>query len=101
LSNATGRLEASFSSKLLATANPNRAVLDSFVLKNLGLKLPYASAKNRQIRIVNVFQELEEKLIAILGSEIGKYLVKSFIVMYPQAEITETKMLDLVLWQIR
>ena len=101
LSNSTGRLEASFSSKLLATSNPNKAVLDSVVLKNVGLKLPYASAKNRKERIVGVFNELDENLNKLLDTHDGKYLVDSFNTMYPYADITNIKKLDLVLWQTR
>lgn len=101
LSSRTGRLEASFSSKLLATSNPDKAVLDSIVLKNLGLKLPYASAKNRKELIVSVFNELDESLNNLLDTKAGKYLVSSFDHMYPHSDITNIKKLDLVLWQTR
>ncbi len=101
LSRATGRLEASFSSKLLATVNPNKAVLDSIVLKNLGLKLPYSGAKNRQERIVDVFNQLDERLNMLLATSVGEYLVEAFTAMYPQAQVTDLKKLDLVLWQTR
>jgi hypothetical protein len=36
----TGRYEASFASKLLATINPDMPVIDSVVLRNLDLRLP-------------------------------------------------------------
>lgn len=101
LSDSTGRLEASFSSKLLATANPNKVVLDSIVLKNLGLKLPYASSNNRKTLVVGVFNELDERLNKLLNTDSGRYLVDSFNAMYPQANITDIKKLDLVLWQMR
>src|SRR5262245_24080782 len=39
---ATGRYEASFASKLLATLNPDMPVIDSIVLGNLKLRLPAA-----------------------------------------------------------
>src|SRR5688572_6861082 len=41
---ATGRVEASFASKLIATLDPEQPVIDSVVFKNLGLKLPSAAA---------------------------------------------------------
>ena len=44
---ATGRVEASFASKLVATLDPAQPVIDSVVFTNLGLKLPTASAANR------------------------------------------------------
>jgi len=43
----TNRYEASFASKLVATVNPSNPVIDSMVLKNLGLRLPYSTAPNR------------------------------------------------------
>lgn len=101
LSNSTGRLEASFSSKLLATSNTDKAVLDSVVLKNLGLKLPYASATNRKERIISVFNALDESLNNLLDTQAGEYLVNSFDQMYPYADVTNIKKLDLVLWQTR
>lgn len=37
----TGRIEPSFSSKLIATINPNLLVIDSIVLSVLGYRQPY------------------------------------------------------------
>ena len=37
---STGRLEVSFASKLLVTLDPSNPVIDSVVLKNLGIRLP-------------------------------------------------------------
>jgi hypothetical protein len=36
----TNRIEASFASKLVATIDPSKPVIDKFVLENFGLKLP-------------------------------------------------------------
>lgn len=41
------RVEASFSSKLIGTINPDLPVLAKYVLENMGLKLPYNNDKNR------------------------------------------------------
>ena len=101
LSHSTGRVEASFSSKLLATVKPNNVVLDSIVLKNMGLKLPYSSVKNRKEKVVDIFNNLDRKLNEIVISDAGEYLVSEFKKMYPEANITKIKMLDLVLWQTR
>jgi hypothetical protein len=37
---ATGRVEASFASKLTASVDPDKPVIDSIVLKNLDIRLP-------------------------------------------------------------
>ncbi len=44
----TSRLEASFASKLKATITPEMPVIDSVVLKNLRLKLPYSYQKTEK-----------------------------------------------------
>lgn len=97
----TGRYEASFASKLVATIHPGQPVIDEFVLKNAGLTLPYPKAKNREVRIVAIHAELLTKLKEFLKTENGKYLVKQFKAKFPSAKITQIKMVDLVLWQTR
>jgi len=97
----TGRYEASFASKLVATIHPDKPVVDKFVLENADLKLPYSSAKNREAKIISVYNQLQEKFTVFLNTESGKYLVKKFREKFSHANITEMKMADLVLWQSR
>jgi len=97
----TSRVEASFASKLVATLDPSQPVIDAFVLKNVGLRLPAHAATNRAARICQVHNELAARVAAFLSSEPGAYLVSQFRRTYPDATITEVKMLDLVLWQTR
>ena len=98
---ATGRYEASFASKLMATLNPSLPVIDRFILSNLGLRLPHFGAANRVSRIVKIYKTLGACFDAFLATEDGRYLVDKFRSMYPTAAITEVKMVDLVLWQTR
>ncbi len=97
----TNRIEASFTSKLIATINPNLPVLDKFVLENAGLTLPYQGANDRINIIINIYTELINKFYTFRKTENGKYLVSKFKEKYPNYKITETKMIDLVLWQTR
>lgn len=101
LHKATNRYEASFASKLLATLNPQMPVIDSIVLKNLNTKLPYQSDPNRFESICSLHEEINRCYADYLQSEQGRYLVNQFRKTYPHADITEVKMLDLVLWQAR
>jgi hypothetical protein len=98
---ATGRYEASFASKLLATVDPDIPIIDSIVLRNLQLRLPAASTHDRADRIQELHTELLARFKAFLATENGEYLVARFRETYPHADITEIKMLDLVLWQTR
>jgi hypothetical protein len=98
---ATSRYEASFASKLVATLDPSKPVIDSVVLKNLGLRLPAAHAPDRSQRICQVYDQLAVCLSDFLSTDGGAHLVSAFQRRFPDARITEVKMLDLVLWQTR
>ena len=101
LFDGTGRIEASFASKLHATLHPSAPVIDSVVLENLGLKLPSANDPERMAKVVDIHDGLAKSFADILATEDGKYLVRSFRNAYPLASVTDEKALDLVLWQIR
>jgi hypothetical protein len=99
---ATGRLEASFASKLAATVDPDKPVIDSFVLKNVGLRLPPPGAVElRLVRVEQLYERLGRASAEFLDTETGRYLVDRFVESYPRQLVTRVKMLDLVLWQTR
>jgi hypothetical protein len=97
----TGKVESSFASKLVATIDPKMPVIDSIVLKNLKLKLPYSYDKERESKIIKIYQTLIKEFSLFLKTESGKYLVEQFTKEYPTSKISKTKMLDLILWQTR
>ncbi|WP_161812046.1 hypothetical protein [Steroidobacter agaridevorans] len=100
---ATNRYEASFASKLFATINPSAPVIDSVVLKNLGLRIPPASASNRAAGILRLHNELSRQLAEFLPTHNGQYLVQKFDAAYiaVAATVTPEENLDLALWQSR
>jgi hypothetical protein len=99
---ATGRVEASFASKLAATADPEKPVIDSFVLKNIGLRLPPPGViEQRLMRVEQLYDRLGHVSGQFLATETGRYLVDRFLASYPRHPVTRAKMLDLVLWQTR
>jgi len=49
----TGRLEASFASKLVATLHPDRPVIDRFVLEYFSLRLPGHYEMDREAKAVS------------------------------------------------
>jgi len=93
---ATGRMEESFASKLAATIDPSLPVIDKWVRDNLGLRRACSAESAKEIH-----QGIRDQYADFLSTEIGKYLVCRFRETYPEAHVTEVKMLDLVLWQIR
>lgn len=101
LQRRTGRCEASFASKLVATLDPTLPVIDAFVLQNVGMRLPPATKADRVAATVDIHHRLTETLGACLTTPSGRYLVRAFDRAFPQAGITDMKKLDLVLWQTR
>jgi hypothetical protein len=98
---ATNRYEASFASKLVATLDTSKPVIDTFVLRNVGLRLPTYATADRAGRICEVYEQLISAFAEFLSGERGCYLISAFRRAYPDATITNVKMLDLVLWQTR
>jgi hypothetical protein len=101
LHRATGRYEASFASKLVATIRPEMPVIDSVVLKNLKLRLPRYHAPDRPEQLDRLHQTLASRFRTFLRTDTGRYLVTRFREEYPHARISKVKMLDLILWQTR
>lgn len=95
LGEATGRLEASFASKLFATVDPHMPAIDSIVLKNLGLRLPDYSAQNRERKLIELHESMRLLYREHVATRAGRDLVVRFRDRFPDADITEGKMLDL------
>ena len=102
---ATDRIEPSFTSKLLATIDPHRPVLDSVVLGHLGLRLPtWGSSQDRIEKAANIYDTLTRCMGAFVASNAGKLAVEAFRGYSPdfqKAQVTDTKIVDLVFWQTR
>lgn len=104
LQSSTGSIEASFASKLVATHNPSLAVLDDIVLGHLGLKLPYWKAPRRFERTIEVYEDLTQKIAHYIASNEGRLTISQFRAFnesYAKADITDAKIVDLLLWQWR
>jgi hypothetical protein len=101
LHRTTGRYEASFASKLLATLDTSQPVIDSVVLKNLGCKLPTATSTRRLQGIVALHSDLKQNVRSFLSSVEGRDLVAQFKASFPHHAVSDEKAVDLVLWQMR
>ena len=95
-----GRVEASFSSKLVATLNPDMPIWDSVVLQNLNLKMPNSSS-NRLFKTIMLYDKICRWYAEFKSSDEGKSMIELFDNYYPGTLITDTKKVDFVLWQIR
>ena len=97
------RIEASFSSKLIATVNPNLPVWDNEVLRNLGLKKPYNYERTatRLEKTKKLYAVIRKWYSDYLITEEGKQQLAEFDKHIPNSDITDTKRIDLILWQTR
>jgi hypothetical protein len=97
----TGRVEASFASKLVATLDPSKPVIDKFVLAHFELRLPRCGVSNQGLKTIHLYRELCDKYHAFLQGLTGGMIRKLFDERYPWSEVSELKKLELVLWQVR
>lgn len=96
-----GRVEASFSSKLLSMVNPNMPVWDVYVLANLNLKKPTQYSPTKLQEIIYLYDKICDWYKDFMKTEAAQIYIKLFDEKYPKAGITNTKKIDLILWQIR
>jgi len=96
----TGQIHASFSSKLLATINPNMPVWDSHVLSQLGIKSPGYYKKDRFAATVKTYEVLKGWYESYLKTQNARDVIDTFNTIYPTFLITDTKKIDLALWSL-
>lgn len=100
----TGRFEASFASKLIATVDPNSPVWDSIVLENTGLSVPaYNLPDNERLdSIISTYDKLRAAFDELSKLDEIKEAIKDFDEKINRSnEITITKKIDFILWSIR
>jgi len=95
------RIEASFSSKLIATVNPNLPLLDRFVLENLGLKKAQPYENNRLEKTKKLYDDIKEWHANHLKTQQGRSQIAEFDRHFPNSCVTDTKKIDFILWQTR
>ena len=93
----TGSIHASFSSKLLATVNPDMPIWDKFVLKNLGLRTPYYYENDRLQKTVQLYQ----KICDWYKSDEAVEKLKEFDKQFSGIDISNVKKIDFIVWATR
>jgi hypothetical protein len=98
-----GHVEASFSSKLVATVRPEKPVYDKYVLNNLGIRGPKwpSAVEERLAAAKKAYKEIENFFAAVLKLETIQELEAEFDRRVGFQHFTSTKKLDLLLWQLR
>ena len=102
LSEKTGKVEASFSSKLLFTIKPNMPIWDAYVLKNLGLNMKLGKPKDRIEKSIRLYRDIHETYLKLVKSEWGRSAIIKFNEVLPNDKwISGIKKIDFFIWQTR
>lgn len=96
-----GRVEVSFASKLVATIDSELPVVDQHVIRNLGLRRPYPTARDRMTKEVAVYLALRQRVADLLTGPDGGRMCDRFRAHFPQADVSDVKKIDFVMWQHR
>lgn len=97
----SNRIEASFTSKLLATINPDMPVWDSEVLKHIGSELEVAESGDRFSDADNKYRAMVSYYKRLLSEKATEERIKEFDQIVPGCAITNIKKIDFILWQTR
>jgi len=98
----TGRYEPSFSSKLVATLDPEQPVWDVWVMRNTKTRVPSYTSKRKVEQAKVAYKAVQAWYQQFLNSKDGEGVVRGFDKIVPEhAKITNLKKVDFVLWQTR
>lgn len=97
----TGFVEASFSSKLVATIDPTKPILDSRVLAYLGLRICGSTPELRLSSAVEAYDRIVEWYREYLSRTEAVENIKLFDSLFPDYTwISDVKKIDFLLWSL-
>jgi hypothetical protein len=98
----TGRYEPSFSSKLVATLDPEQPVWDVWALRNTKTRIPSYGSKRKVEQAKHAYRIIHSWYRQFLNSKDGELAVRIFDSIVPEhAKIPKLKKVDFILWQTR
>lgn len=98
----TGNIEASFSSKMIATIDPNKPIWDQYVLQNLDLELKGKNPRERVENAILIYDRIETWYKEYLITEEARKNIAEFDRWLPSYRwIPEIKKIDYLLWSKR
>lgn len=102
LYHTTDNIEASFSSKMLATLNPERPIWNSKVLKCLGFRLAGKDKRETLENAISLYSGMKDWYAHYLNTENAKECIKVFDAALPNYRwISAVKKIDFFLWSSR
>jgi len=95
----TGRVECSFSSKMLATLCPDFPIWDSIVLDRLQLRLRGTNCETKFQNAIPLYENILQWYQEFLPTRTAKSYIDAFDDAFPQYKhFTPTKKIDFLLW---
>ncbi len=99
---ATGNVEASFSSKMLATIDPEKPIWDQYVLQNLGLELTGKTQEEKLKNAISLYGAIEKWYLDYLTTDEARENLEAFDLLLPEYKwISDVKKIDCLLWSKR
>ena len=99
---ATGNIEASFASKMLATINPEKPIWDRYVVQNLCLNLKGKTKADQLDCAVDLYDQMVNWYGDFLQTENGMDCIAEFNRILPgYTWMSDVKKIDFFLWSIR
>ena len=96
---ATGNVEASFSSKMLATIDPTKPIWDQYVLHSLGLKLTGTTQEEKLNNAILLYGVIEKWYLDYLKTAEALENLNTFDRWLPEYKwISDVKKIDCLLW---
>ncbi len=96
----TGNVEASFSSKLLSTLNPDMPIWDSIVLTKLGMKPNQSVDKEKRLAATEtMYQDIVNWYQEFCQSAKAQEMLNAFDCAFPEfVSMSPVKKIDFLLW---
>ena len=92
-------VEASYSSKMLATINDQKPIWDRLVLKSVNLKVPTGKKEIKLQKTIEMYDCLEKMYENYMGSEEASKCIAKFDSTFNEyKDISNVKKIDFLLW---
>ena len=98
----SGNVETSFSSKMLATIDPNMPIWDKYVAQNLCLELKGKTKEDQLQCAIELYGQMIEWYKDFIATENGQECIAQFEQVLPgYTWVSDVKKIDFFLWSIR
>ena len=99
---SSGNIEASFTSKLVATIDPDSPIIDQYVLQNLGIAISGPGKDTRLRTAISAYHSLKSWYESYIHTDEARKNIAVFDKMLPSYTwISDTKKIDYLLWAKR